>query len=158
MQAKTVSSTALRYTQAQFVFAAMIVLALAFRGSPYTAFLRSRFAARVAGWSYCIYLIHLALGDGYYRVLRALHFSDVARFGIDGAVIVRFLVIGSLTFGLAALSKKFLEDPFMRFAPSVTLVPSGRLSRLLPFHSRLTRATQQEQVRAQAIEQEDRAV
>jgi hypothetical protein len=71
------------------------------------------------------------------RVLPSLHFSDVARFGIEGAVIIRFLAIGGLTFGLAALSKKFLEDPFLRFEPSVAPVPSGRLSRLLLFHPRL---------------------
>jgi peptidoglycan/LPS O-acetylase OafA/YrhL len=158
MQAKTLCSTALRYTQAQFLFAAMTVLALAFRGSPYTAILRSRFAARVAGLSYCIYLIHLALGDGDYRMLRALHFSDVARFGIDGAVIIRFLAIGGLTFGLAVFSKKFLEDPFLRFEPSVAPIPSGRLSRLLLFHPRLVRPTLQETSEANAIEKANRAV
>lgn len=112
----------------------------------------------MAGWSYCIYLIHLALGDGYYKVLRALHSSDVARFGIEGAVIIRFLAIGGLTFGLAALSKKFLEDPFLRFEPSVAPVPSGRLSRLLLFLPRSMRPTQQETSEANARERGNRAV
>jgi peptidoglycan/LPS O-acetylase OafA/YrhL len=137
---------------------ATVAKANAFRGSPYTAILRSRFATRVAGLSYCIYLIHLALGDGYYRVLRALHFSDVACFGIDDAVIIRFLAIGGLTFGLALFSKKFLEDPFLRFEPSVAPVPSGRLSRLLLFHPRLIRPTLRKTSEASAIEKANRAV
>jgi len=45
---------------------------------------------------------------------------------LDGSVIPALglvsgfhgLAIGGLTFGLAALSKKFLEDPFLRFEPS----------------------------------------
>jgi peptidoglycan/LPS O-acetylase OafA/YrhL len=114
MDAHTVASCALRSTQAQFLFAAAMVLALAFRGSTYTAILRSRPARVTAELSFCLYLIHLALGDGYYGVLHAMHFSDVAHFGIDGAVFVRFLVIGTASFGLALLSRRFLEDPILK--------------------------------------------
>jgi peptidoglycan/LPS O-acetylase OafA/YrhL len=114
MHARTIASSALRYTQAQFFFAAAMVIALAFRGTSLTLILRTRFAQVTAGLSYCIYLIHLALGDLYYRVLHAMEFSDVAHFGTQGAVAVRFLVIGTATFGLAALSKRFLEDPILR--------------------------------------------
>jgi peptidoglycan/LPS O-acetylase OafA/YrhL len=114
MEAHTVASTALRSTQAQFLFAAAMALALAFRGSTYTAILRSRPARVTAELSFCLYLIHLALGDGYYSVLHALRFNDVAHFGIDGAVFVRFLVIGTAAFALAALSRRFLEDPILK--------------------------------------------
>ena len=114
MQTKTVAASALRYTQAQFFFAAAMALTLAYQGSSLTAILRSRFARLTAGLSYCIYLTHLSLGDGYYRVLHAMKFDDVAHFGIQGAVAIRFVVIGVATYGLAALSKKFLEDPILR--------------------------------------------
>jgi len=114
MQAHTVASCALRSTQAQFLFAAAIVMALAFRGSSYTAFLRSRPARITAELSFCLYLIHLALGDSYYSALHAMHFNDIAHFGIDGAIFVRSLVIGTAAFGLAALSKRFLENPILR--------------------------------------------
>jgi peptidoglycan/LPS O-acetylase OafA/YrhL len=113
-QAKSVAASALRYTQAQFVFAAAMAMALAYRGTGATAFLRSRFAKVVASLSYCLYLIHLALGDGYYRILHWLQFNDVAHFGIPGAVAVRFLVIGTAAFGLAMLSKKYVEDPILK--------------------------------------------
>ncbi len=113
LQAKTIASNAFRYTQAQFVFAAGMVLALAYRGTWATTFLRTRFTKLVAGLSYCLYLIHLAIGDGYYAVLRSVGFNDVAHFGIQGAIAVRMVVILALAFTLALLSKKFLEDPVL---------------------------------------------
>lgn len=113
-QPKSVAASALRYTQAEFVFAAAMAVALAYRGTGATTFLRSRFARFTAGLSYCIYLVHLALGDGYYQVLRWMQFNDVTQFGILGAIAVRFLVIGSATFALAAFSKKYVEDPILK--------------------------------------------
>jgi len=51
------------------------------------------------------------------RVLRDTHhtgFSDVAHFGYEGTVAVRFFVIATLSFIVASLSKKYLEDPMLR--------------------------------------------
>jgi peptidoglycan/LPS O-acetylase OafA/YrhL len=115
MGPKTVASLAFRYTQAQFVFAGAIALALGYRGSSITGILRSRFARVTADLSYCIYLVHLAVGDAYYFVLHSVGFNDVGYFGALGALVVRSFLIGTMTFGLAALSKRFLEDPFLRF-------------------------------------------
>lgn len=112
--AKTVAASALHFTQAEFVFAGLMALALVYRGSRFTSFLRSRFARITADLSYCIYLIHLTLGDLYYRLLHSLRFNDVARFGAMGSLGVRIVVVGTASFALAALSKQFLEDPFLR--------------------------------------------
>jgi peptidoglycan/LPS O-acetylase OafA/YrhL len=112
--AKTVAGSAFHYTQAEFIFAGFMALALAYRGSAFTAFLRGRALGITADLSYCIYLIHLTVGDFYYRVLHFLHFDDVARLGSWPSLLVRIAVITAVTFGLAALSKKFLEDPFLR--------------------------------------------
>ena len=111
---KTVAGTAFHYTQAEFVFAGLMALALAYRGSNFTAFLRWRPARITADLSYCIYLIHLSVGDFYYRLLHAMKFDDVARLGPVGSLLLRILVLVTVTFGLAALSKKFLENPFLR--------------------------------------------
>jgi peptidoglycan/LPS O-acetylase OafA/YrhL len=111
---KTVAGTAFHYTQAEFVFAGLMALALAYRGSKFTAFLRWRPARITADLSFCIYLIHLTVGDFYYRLLHAMHFDDVARLGAVGSLVLRILVVVTVTFGLAALSKRFLEDPFLR--------------------------------------------
>lgn len=111
---KTVAGTAFHYTQAEFVFAGLMALALAYRGSKFTAFLRWRPARITADLSFCIYLIHLTVGDFYYRLLHAMNFNDVASLGAVGSLVLRILVLVTVTFGLAALSKRFLEDPFLR--------------------------------------------
>jgi len=112
--ARTVAASALHFTQAGFVFAGSMALALAYRGSRFTSFLRSRPARITADLSYCIYLIHLTLGDLYYRLLHFLKFNDVARLGAMGSLGLRIIVVGVASFGLAALSKKYLEDPLLR--------------------------------------------
>lgn len=114
MGTKTVAAVALRYTQAQLIFATCIALALAYRGRAGTRFLRTRFASLTAGYSYCIYLIHLALGDLYYWFLQRSEFNDVAYFGPIAALAERSLVIVGSSYLLAALSKRYLEDPFLR--------------------------------------------
>ena len=114
MGTKTLAGTALHYTLAEFVFAGLMALALAYRGSRFTALLRCRPARITADLSFCIYLIHLTLGDFYYRLLHAMKFDDVARLGAVGSLLVRIIVLSTATFGLAALSKRFLEDPFLR--------------------------------------------
>jgi peptidoglycan/LPS O-acetylase OafA/YrhL len=111
---KTVAGTAFHYTQAEFGFASLMALALAYRGSKFTAFLRCRPARITADLSYCIYLIHLTIGDFYYRLLHAMNFDDVARLGAGSSLLLRIVVLTTVTFGLAALSKRFLEDPFLR--------------------------------------------
>jgi peptidoglycan/LPS O-acetylase OafA/YrhL len=113
MQTKSIASSALRYTQAEMVFAALLVLALAYRATPYTALLRTRFARVTADLSYCIYLTHLALFDFYYRLLASWHVNDVSRFGPVGALALRCVVITAATYAVAAVSKRWLENPFL---------------------------------------------
>ena len=114
MDTKSVLGTALHYSQVAFIFATFLVLALAHQGSIFTALLRTRAARITADLSYCIYLIHLTVGDFYYRILNSLRFDDVSRLGATDSLVLRIVVVGIVTFGLAALSKRFLEDPFLR--------------------------------------------
>jgi peptidoglycan/LPS O-acetylase OafA/YrhL len=114
MGTQTVGSSAFRYTQAQMFFAACLVLALAYRGTPYTAILRTRFTRLTADYSYCIYLVHLALFDLYYYVLSSRHIDDVTRFGPVGALALRSVAIAAAAFAVAAVSKRWLEDPFLK--------------------------------------------
>ena len=61
---------ALRYTQAYFLFGAIFVLIVAFRGSVWTSPLRWRFLQLSGALSYCLYLIHHSVGDGYEYLLK----------------------------------------------------------------------------------------
>jgi peptidoglycan/LPS O-acetylase OafA/YrhL len=107
---KTVVAVALRYTQAYLSFGALFVLVLAYRGTRWTAFLRNRFMQLSGALSYCLYLIHLSLGDGYRYLISHQH---VVRFGPTTAVLVRCAFILSVSFGIAMLSRKYLEEPFL---------------------------------------------
>lgn len=113
-QPKSALGEALRYTQAQALFVSAMAVALAYQGSMGCALLRSSFAQWTARLSYCLYLIHVSLGDLYYWMLRHAAIDDVAAFGAAGALLARGLVIFVVSFGVAALSQKFLEGPFMR--------------------------------------------
>jgi len=114
MGTKTLAAAALRYTQVQLVVAAAMLAALCLIGSPWTVFLRSLPARITADYSYCIYLVHLSLGDGYVWFLRLKGIDAVRLWGPMGSIGVRTLFIVLASYSLAALSYHFLEQPFLR--------------------------------------------
>jgi len=114
MGTKTVGSTALRYTQVQLLFASAILAALALAGTRWTAWLRTRFMRVSSDLSYCIYLIHLALWDGYQWLLHRWHIDAGATLGPSGALLSQVVFVVGVTFGLAALSQRYLEGPCLR--------------------------------------------
>ncbi len=120
LESGTPMGVALRSTQAQFLFASAVVVALTLRGSMLTAPLRSGFARFSAGLSYCIYLIHLSIGDLYYWSLGRLGVEELPMFGAVGALAVRSAVIIGVTLALAMLSQKYLEAPFMKLRKHFT--------------------------------------
>ncbi len=103
---KTPAGVALSYTLAYFAFAIPFVLALVYRGSIWTGVLRNPFMQLSGALSYCLYLIHLSIGDGYQAV-----FAKRLHLGPTQTVLTRATVILMLSFALAALSRKFLEQP-----------------------------------------------
>ncbi len=114
LQGQTVASGALRYTQAQCFFAALMVLSLAYSGSVYTALLWHPFALFSAGLSYCIYLIHVVMGEVYYWGLNRFGVDEVANFGLPGSMLARTVAVFCLSIGVAWLSQRYLEAPFLR--------------------------------------------
>ncbi len=111
---KTVAAVALRYSQVQLVFGAAILAALTLRGSAVTAVLRSGFLRITSDYSYCIYMVHLSLGDAYVTLLKRAGIDTVAQFGPRMALAMQVAVIIGSAYLVAALSKRFLEDPFLR--------------------------------------------
>jgi peptidoglycan/LPS O-acetylase OafA/YrhL len=123
--------TALRFNQAQFLFAALLLVAFAYRGTPWTAFLRTSIARKTGDLSYCIYLIHLAIGDGFQALAYRFGVNTDAVFGGLGAVLVRGAFIVCASYGIAMLSKKYLEDPFLRlkrYFAEPSAVPASALA------------------------------
>lgn len=113
LQAKTAAAEALRYTQAQGLFAGAMALAIAYRGSIFLSPLRSNVAQTIAKLSYCLYLVHLSLGDLYYWTLGRLGIDDTDALGGTGALVMRAMIIICVSVVIAALSQRYLEGPFM---------------------------------------------
>jgi peptidoglycan/LPS O-acetylase OafA/YrhL len=104
----------LRYTQAALVFAGIVLAAIALRGSVYCAPLRWWFAKLSGDLSYCIYLIHLGVGDAYQYLMAACGIDQVAVFGPLGSVIARAFFIITASFAIALASRRFLEKPVLQ--------------------------------------------
>ena len=109
----TPAAVGLRYTQAYLFFGAFFVLVLAFRGTVWTSPLRWRFLQLSGALSYCLYLVHHSVGDGYEYLLARWRIPVVSYFGVSGAVLVRGVVMLVVSFGIALLSRKYLEGPFL---------------------------------------------
>lgn len=106
---KTVAGMSLRYNQATLVYCAGMLLAISWRGTWLTAPLRWQFARLTGDLSYCLYLIHLALLDGYMVVFR--HYLPT---GFTFAqLLLRAGVVLGASYGLALFSRRFVEQPML---------------------------------------------
>jgi peptidoglycan/LPS O-acetylase OafA/YrhL len=109
IMAKTVAGMSLRYNQATFVYCAGMLLAIACRSTRLTAPLRWNFARLTGDLSYCLYLTHLALMDGYMVLFR--HY--VATGFTFSQLLLRAVIVVLASYGLALLSRRFLESPLL---------------------------------------------
>jgi peptidoglycan/LPS O-acetylase OafA/YrhL len=115
---KTVAAVALRYTQAYLFFGAIFILSLVYRGTIWTTFLRNRFMQLSGALSYCLYLVHLSVGDGVRYLITQQNFL---RFGPTIAVLLRATLMLSASFGIAMLSRRYLEEPFLELKYKFTV-------------------------------------
>ena len=109
IMAKTVAGMSLRSNQATLVYVAGMLVAVSRRSTWLTAPLRWPFARLTGDLSYCLYLIHLALLDGYMVVFR--HYVPT---GLTfPQLLLRAVVVLSASYGLALLSRRFFERPIL---------------------------------------------
>jgi len=114
LHTRSALGTGLRFTQAQLPFASFLLVALALQGTRWVAILRSPLARLSGSLSYCLYLIHFALGDAYQSITKHFGLQPILVFGDLGAIFMRGIFIIAASFGIAMLSKKYLEEPFLR--------------------------------------------
>lgn len=114
---KSIAATALRYTQAYLCFAAFFILVLIYRGTQWTAPLRVSFLQLSGALSYCLYLVHLSVGDLFEFVRVHEHFAlrPVTTVLLRGAFLV------AVSFAIASLTRRFLEGPFLALKDRLTL-------------------------------------
>src|SRR5262249_35321230 len=115
---------ALRFTQAQICFAAFLLVILTLQGSRLTAILRNPLMRLSGALSYCIYLIHFAVGDGYQFLSKYYGWDPSVTFGDVGSIVVRGIFIIAVSFGIAMLSRKYLEEPFLQLKSSFLQAPT----------------------------------
>jgi peptidoglycan/LPS O-acetylase OafA/YrhL len=97
---------ALRITEADLLFAALILVAFTMRGSRWMAVLRSRPANFVATTSYCAYIIHGPIFDALQTITNTEQHVALG-------MALRVLIGVPLTFAVAALSWRYLESPVL---------------------------------------------
>lgn len=111
---KTAVGVGLRYTQVILVFGAFILAVIALRGTLATSLLRTKFTDLSGKLSYCLYLVHLSVGDVVYRLTVAHNEKLYTRFGSFGWVTLRGIIILVASFAIALLSQRFIEGPFLK--------------------------------------------
>ena len=89
-----------------FTAGMLIVMLYAYRTTPLQPTLR--FLVFFADISYGLYLIHMLCGILYDRIFGHAYLIRA------GALLTRFLVVNGIAILLAALSRRFFEDPIMR--------------------------------------------
>jgi peptidoglycan/LPS O-acetylase OafA/YrhL len=100
---------AVGYTWLALFFAVLMLLALSRPASPLAAVLRLRLLRDIGGVSYCIYIIHTAVFMLCHQIL--LHALPVVT---DGKVAAVTFLSALITYAIAKLSWKFLEEPMLQ--------------------------------------------
>jgi peptidoglycan/LPS O-acetylase OafA/YrhL len=108
------AGTALRITQAVLLFGAALVAAVAFSGHPRLSFLRLPLLATTALFSYCLYLIHKPIIDAFDYLVGPMPWFDAL--APLPAFLIRAVFAVGAAYALAALSRKYVEAPFLRLA------------------------------------------
>ena len=120
MTGHTTSSIALRYTQTYMVFGALFVLVYALRETVWTAPLRWSVLQLTGALSYCLYLVHLSIGDAFEFLGKNQLAGLIAPLGPTAHVMLRTAVMVLISFAIALVSRRVLEEPFLSLKDRLT--------------------------------------
>jgi peptidoglycan/LPS O-acetylase OafA/YrhL len=107
---KSPAAVALRYTQAYLIFGSFFVLTLAYLSTKWTSPLGWSFLQLSGALSYCLYLIHLSVGDLFQFLYAHQHRVHLAG---DALVLTRGAFMIAASFGIAMLSQAYFEGPIL---------------------------------------------
>ena len=103
---------ALQFVPGNLIFGSAVLYAVTHAGSRALAPLRSSMLQVCANLSYCMYLIHCILMNGYDAVLK-MRGLPAANSGL-GALVLRAGIVLTVCFVLATFSRKIIEVPALR--------------------------------------------
>jgi peptidoglycan/LPS O-acetylase OafA/YrhL len=103
---------ALQFVPGNLIFGSAVLYAVTHAGSRALAPLRAPFLRVCANLSYCMYLIHCILMNGYDAVLKRMAIPSASS-GF-GPLVIRAAIILSVCFVVAAISRKTIELPALR--------------------------------------------
>jgi len=115
---RTVAAVGLRYTQAYLAFAAFFLAVLAYLDTSWTAWLRLPFFQLTGALSYCLYLVHLSVGDLYNTL-----FGHVLKLGPSATVLARGAFLIVVSYAIAFLARRYVEAPCLALKDRFTFVP-----------------------------------
>jgi peptidoglycan/LPS O-acetylase OafA/YrhL len=107
------AGAALQVVPAHLAFVALLIAALLLGSGHHRYWSRSPILEFFGRISYGLYLYHLMLFSGFEWLL---NHGYMKRLDIDPfwGLMIRFLVVGSLSVATAYLSRRYFEDPFLR--------------------------------------------
>ncbi len=105
-------SSGFRITQAVLIFGTFVATAVAFSGERFLGVLRSKILMVTALLSYCLYLVHKPLADGIGAGLARL--SWYAALSPTAELFIRITCVLAVAYGIAAISRRFFELPFIK--------------------------------------------
>jgi len=105
---------ALQYTPAQFFSMALILSAFGIRDHGINSLMRAGIMRLFGDLSYCLYMIHMLVMDGYDSLMSWLWPTQELALGAFATLAVRAITVLVFSVGLALLSRRFLELPALR--------------------------------------------
>ena len=127
---KNLVGAGFQYVPAQLISVSLILLALASQCNIVTRILGHRTMRLFGDLSYCLYMIHMLVMDGYDTLVHRFAPGLEPGLGPLGAILVRAVTVLALSIGLALLSRRYLERPALQL--SRYLQPSPK--KALRFH------------------------
>jgi len=124
----TIVGAGFQYVPAELISVSLVLLALAGECNIISTLLRHR-SLRICGeLSYCLYLVHMLVSDGYDTLVQRFVPGFEPMLGSFGALLVRAAAVLAISFGLALLSRRYLERPALQLTRYLERKPVLTLS------------------------------
>ena len=120
---KNLVGAAFQYAPAQLISVSLILLALANHSNIVTRLLRNSTMRLFGDLSYCLYMVHMLLMDGYDALVHRFIPGFEPGLGPVSSLLVRAITVLAFSIGIAILSRRYLERPALKLTRYLPPVP-----------------------------------